>query len=281
MALQVRFRKHRRKRRKERKGIEKMELLQELYAYRTMIASLVKRDLKGRYKGSVLGFLWTFLNPLLQLAVYSLVFKVILKNPMEHYSMHLFVALVPWIFFSSALTTGTKAILGQANLVKKIYFPREIIPIAYASSSFINMLLSFVIIFIVLMISPMKLYFKPILLLPVVMLLQYLLVIGVNLITSAVTVYVRDLEHIMGVLSMAWMYLSPVVYPISYIAEEYQEIYLLNPMAPILIAYRDILYYGTCPDGKIMGRILIESLIVLGIGILVFLKLKRYFAEEL
>ena len=258
-----------------------MELLRELYAYRTMLASLVKRDLKGRYKGSVLGFLWTFLNPLLQLAVYSLVFKVILKNPMENYSMHLFVALVPWIFFSSALTTGTKAILGQANLVKKIYFPREIIPVAYATSSFINMLLSFVIIFAVLLISPMKIFWKPVLLLPVVMFLQYLLVIGVNLITSALTVYFRDLEHIMGVLSMAWMYLSPVVYPVSYIAEEYQSFYMLNPMAPILIAYRDILYYGICPNRQILGLIFIECLVWLGIGILVFFKLKWYFAEEL
>ncbi len=258
-----------------------MEFLQELYAYRTMLASLVKRDLKGRYKGSVLGFLWTFLNPLLQLGVYSLVFKVILKNPMENYSIHLFVALVPWIFFSSALTTGTKAILGQANLVKKIYFPREIIPIAYATSSFINMLLSFVIIFAVLLISPMKVFLKPVLLLPIVMFLQYLLVIGVNMITSALTVYFRDLEHIMGVLSMAWMYLSPVVYPVSYIAEEYQSFYMLNPMTPILIAYRDILYYGICPSVQTLGLIFIECLIWLGIGILIFLKLKWYFAEEL
>lgn len=258
-----------------------MEFLQELYTYRTMLASLVKRDLKGRYKGSALGFLWTFINPLLQLIVYSLVFKVILKNPMENYSMHLFVALVPWIFFSSALTTGTKAILGQANLVKKIYFPREIIPIAYATSSFINMLFSFVVIFAVFFVSPMQLYAKPVMMLPIVMLFQYLLVIGMNMITSALTVYFRDLEHIMGVLSMAWMYLSPVVYPISYIAQEYQNVYLLNPMAPILIAYRDILYYGSCPDRKIIGLIIVESLMVLGIGIFVFFKLKRYFAEEL
>jgi len=258
-----------------------MLLIKEIYAYRTMIASLVKRDLKGRYKGSVLGFLWTFINPLMQLGVYHFVFKVILKNPIENYSMHLFVALVPWLFFSSALTTGTKAILGQANLVKKIYFPREILPIAYATSSFINMLLSFLIIFAVLPFSSIKLSIGPLFLLPVVMLLQYLLVIGTNLITSSLTVYFRDLEHIMGVLSMAWMYFTPVVYPVSAIAEEYLGWYLLNPMAPVIIAYRNILYDGQYPEGNIMALLLIESFAVLILGILLFLRLKKHFAEEL
>jgi ABC-2 type transport system permease protein len=258
-----------------------MQLLKELYAYRTMISSLVKKDLKGRYKGSVLGFLWTFINPLLQLAVYTFVFQIILKNPMENYYMHLFVALVPWIFFSSALTTGSRAILGQANLVKKIYFPREVMPISYATSSFINMLLSFIIIFVVIIISPMKLHLIPVLFLPLVMVIQYILVVGVTLITSSLTVYLRDLEHIMGVLNMAWMYISPVVYPISYIPEKYQQIYLVNPMAPIIVAYRDILYYGTAPSAEIILVSLAESVIVLVLGLLIFGKLKKHFAEEL
>lgn len=258
-----------------------MQLIKELYAYREMTASLVRRDLKGRYKGSALGFLWTFINPLLQLAIYTFVFQVILKNPMPNYYMHLFVALVPWIFFSSALTTGSKAILGQANLVKKIYFPREVMPISYATSSFINMLLSFVIIFIVLIVSPIEIHLVPILFLPLVMIIQYLLVVGVTMITSSLTVYLRDLEHIMGVLNMAWMYISPVVYPIDYIPEKFMNIYLLNPMAPIIIAYRDILYYGTVPSANIMLISLAESLMVLVVGFLIFQKLKKQFAEEL
>jgi ABC-2 type transport system permease protein len=195
--------------------------------------------------------------------------------------MHLFVALVPWIFFSSALTTGSRAILGQANLVKKIYFPREVMPISYATSSFINMLLSFIIIFVVIIISPMKLHLIPVLFLPLVMVIQYILVVGVTLITSSLTVYLRDLEHIMGVLNMAWMYISPVVYPISYIPEKYQQIYLVNPMAPIIVAYRDILYYGTAPSAEIILVSLAESVIVLVLGLLIFGKLKKHFAEEL
>ncbi len=258
-----------------------MQLIRELYMYRTMTASLVKKDLKGRYKGSVLGFLWTFINPLLQLGVYTLVFQVILRNPMPNYYMHLFVALVPWIFFSSALTTGSKAVLGQANMVKKIYFPREVLPLSYTLSSFVNMILSFIVIFAVYIISPLKIKLIPLLMLPIVMIIQLFLVAGVTMITSSLTVYLRDLEHIMSVLNMALMYLSPVVYPVSYIPEKYMALYLINPMSPIIIAYRDILYYGNFPEFKIIILAFAESMIIFFGGLMIFGKLKKHFAEEL
>lgn len=260
---------------------DQMTIFKELYQYRAMIASLVKKDLKGRYKGSALGFLWTFINPLLQLGVYTVVFSMILRNPMENYYMHLFVALVPWIFFSSALGTGSKAVLGQANMVKKIYFPREVMPISYATSSFINMLLSFIIIFIVLIFSSVQV--KPMLLLwlPYIMVFQYFLVVGMTMITSSLTVYLRDLEHIMSVLTQAWMYATPVVYPIDYIPERVRNIYLLNPMSPITLAYRDVLFFGKAPETKIIALIAAESLTVLLAGFIIFHKLKKHFAEEL
>ncbi len=268
-----------------------MGIFKELYAYRTMIASLVRKDLKGRYKGSVLGFLWTFINPLLQLAIYTFVFQIILHNQTKYYYIHLFVALVPWIFFSSSLTTGSKAILGQYNLVKKIYFPREVLPISYATSSLVNMLLSFIVIFVVLIFSAIFTDFTinvaTWLLLPIIILIEYLLVVGVTLITSSLTVYLRDLEHIMGVLSMAWMYLSPVVYPISMI-DRYKDlhpilyqIYMLNPVTPLVLSYRDILYYGQVPNGMYFVRALIESIIICVLGFVIFGKLKKQFAEEL
>ena len=124
-----------------------MNLLRELYAYREMINSLVKKDLRGRYKGSILGFLWTFINPLMQLAVYTIVFSVIMRAGIDKFYIFLFVALVPWIFFSSAITGGSMSILNQNDMVKKIYFPRQILPIAYVTSSFVNMMFCFVIIF--------------------------------------------------------------------------------------------------------------------------------------
>lgn len=123
-------------------------MLKELYNYREMINSLVRRDLKGRYKNSVLGFLWTFLNPLLQLVVYTFVFSVIMPMEIEKYYLHLFVALVPWIFFSTCLTGGSRCIIDQQDMVKKIYFPREVLPVAYVTSQFVNMLLTFLVIFL-------------------------------------------------------------------------------------------------------------------------------------
>ena len=118
-----------------------MKTIREIYEYREMIFSLVKRDLRGRYKGSVLGFLWTFLNPLFQLLVYTMVFSIIMRMGYEKYYLFLFVALVPWIFFSTSVTAGASCIWAQKDMVNKIYFPREVLPIAHVTSMLVNMLL--------------------------------------------------------------------------------------------------------------------------------------------
>ena len=258
-----------------------IQKLHELYLYREMIASLVRKDLKGRYKGSVLGFLWTFINPLLQLLVYTLVFSEILKSGIPNYNLHLFVALVPWIFFASSLTTGAKLVLDQKNMIRKIYFPREVLPVAYTVSSFCNMLFSFIIVFAVIAVTGYGVSFAALPWLVPVMAIQFLLVLGINLITSSVTVYIRDLEHIMGVLSMAWMYLSPVVYGIDFVQESWKHWYLINPMAPLILAYRDILYYKRAPQPQLLVLALAVTLPVLAAGILIFSRLQRRFAEEL
>ena len=130
-----------------------MKHLKEMYEYREMIFSLVKKDLRGRYKGSMLGFMWTFINPLLQLLVFTLVFSIIMRANYEQYYLFLFVALVPWMFFGSSVQDGSTCIMRESNMVKKIYFPREVIPISTVTSAFINMILTFVVVFIVLIFS--------------------------------------------------------------------------------------------------------------------------------
>ena len=124
-----------------------MQHIKELYEYREMIISLVRKDLRGRYKGSVLGFLWTFVNPLLQLIVYTIVFSIIMRASYEQFYLFLFVALVPWMFFSSSVTDGAASILKEKDMVKKIYFPREVLPISTVTSAFVNMILTFVVVF--------------------------------------------------------------------------------------------------------------------------------------
>ena len=185
--------------------------LKELYAYRQMIFSLVKKDLRGRYKGSVLGFMWTFINPLLQMGVYTLVFSIILRNDIDKYYLFLFVALVPWIFFSASLTGGADSVLASKDMLKKIYFPREVLPISYVTGAFVNMLLSFVVIFGVIIFTGHGLNPLALLTLPIIMLVEYVMALGIALLSSALTVYFRDLSYILGIIAMIWQYLTPIM----------------------------------------------------------------------
>ncbi|GAA4296455.1 ABC transporter permease [Anaerocolumna aminovalerica] len=258
-----------------------MQILKELYDYRQMIYSLVRKDLRGRYKGSVLGFLWTFINPLLQLVIYTIVFSIILRAGIDKFYLYLFVALVPWIFFQTSITGGSASIHSQQDLIKKIYFPREVIPISYVTSCFVNMLFSFVIIFIVVAFSGVHIKLLGLLCLPIIMFVEYILALGFAMIASAVTVYFRDLEHILGIVTMAWMYLTPIMYPIEMVPENLRKIFMLNPMTPIITAYRDILYYGTISHINTLLNGFLLGVVTLVIGFAVFGKLKRHFAEEL
>ncbi len=252
--------------------VRTMKRIKELWAYREMIISLVRKDLRGRYKGSVLGFMWTFINPLLQLVVYTIVFSTILQSEIDNFYLFLFVALVPWIFFSSALTTGATCIIGSKDMVNKIYFPREVLPISYVTSSFVNMLFSFVVIFFIILISGIGFNGKA---------LEYLLALGITMLTSALTVYFRDLEHILGIITMAWMYLTPIMYNVDIIPERLLPIFYLNPMTPVIIAYRQILYYREVPQIETLIHGFLLGLLFLIVGYFSFSWLQRKFAEEL
>lgn len=258
-----------------------MKTIKELYAYREMIFSLVRRDLKGRYKGSALGFLWTFINPLLQLGVYTMVFSVIMRSGIEDYYLFLFVALIPWIFFSSSLASGASCIWAQQDMVKKIYFPREVLPISFVTSQFTNMLLSFVVVFVVLIISGKGINLVAILYLPLIMIVEYILALSMTMMFSAITVYLRDMEYLLGIITMAWQFLSPVMYSIDQVPKQVMWLFNLNPMTPIIIAYRDILYYGQVPKLETLIHAVIFGIIMLGFGVTIFGKLKRHFAEAL
>ena len=179
-----------------------MKTIHELYEYRTMIGSMIRRDLRGRYKGSALGFAWTFLNPLLQLAVYTLVFSMIMRAGIKDYYLFLFVALIPWIFFSTSVSAGASCIMAQKDIVKKIYFPREVLPISHVTCQLVNMLLSMVVVLAVLLLSGKGISFKAILYLPPVIVAEYLLALSITMIVSAVTVYLRDLEHVLVIITI-------------------------------------------------------------------------------
>ncbi|MCI6553150.1 MAG: ABC transporter permease [Lachnospiraceae bacterium] len=258
-----------------------MKTIKEIIEYREMIFSLIRRDLRGRYKGSVLGFMWTFINPLLQLGVYTVVFSIIMRMNIDRYYLFLFVALIPWMFFNTCLGGGTRVIFSQEDMVKKIYFPREVLPVAFATSQFVNMVLAFVVIFAVVFISGMGVSLQALLYLPLVMAIEYILALGITMFGAAATVYIRDLEQIFNIIGMAWMYMTPVLYSVDMVPEELRGLYHLNPMTSIIVAYRDILYYKRPPQlGTLLNAVLL-GLAVLAFGCFSFSRLKRRFAEEL
>lgn len=258
-----------------------MKHFREIYDYRQMIYSLVKKELRGRYKGSALGFLWTFINPLLQLLVYTFVFSVVMPNNIDKFYLYLFVGLIPWLFFSGSLTGGAASIITQKDMVKKIYFPREVMPIAYVTSNFVNMLLCFLVIFAVLICSGVGINPVTLLYLPIIFAVEYVMCLGGAMLTSALTVYFRDLEYILGIITMAWMYMTPVVYSIEMVPERLRPLMNLNPMTPVIVAYRDILYSKQVPQISTLTSGFVLGVIVLVVGYVVFQKLQRGFAEEL
>lgn len=258
-----------------------MSVLKEIYAYREMIYNLVRKDLRGKYMGTALGFLWTFVNPLLQLIVYNMVFSMILRSHIEKFYLFLFIGLVPWTFTSACLTGGSTSVVSESHMVTKIYFPREALPVAFVTSAFATMLLCFLVVFLVVFLSGVPVNILTWLFLIPVMLLQYIMGLGIAMITSAVTVYFRDLQHILGVAQLAWMFLTPIMYDINIVPAKLLPVFYLNPMVPIVTAYRDILYYAKFPALGTLSSAFIFGVVILVLGFLAFGRLKRGFAEEL
>ena len=258
-----------------------VNIFKEIYLYREMIYNLVHRELRGKYKGSVLGFAWTFVNPLLQLGVYTVVFSHILKSGVEDYYLFLFVTLIPWIFFSVSISAGAGCIRAQGNMVKKIYFPREVIPISFVVSQFVSMLLSFLVVFVVLLISGKGFNFEAFLYLPLIMIIELLIAIGLTMIISGLAVYFRDIEHFINIIVLLWQFLTPVMYDLSIVPDNLISIYQLNPMTPIIVAYRDILYYKQIPQVNTLVSASLFAIILFVLGFIIFGKLKEHFAEEL
>ena len=255
-------------------------LFKDVLNYRQMLVSVVRKNLRSRYKGSVLGFLWTFVNPLLQLLVYSIVFPLILKNNEANYPMFLFVALLPWIFFTTSIQMSTLSIVGEANLVKKIYFPRILLPLSVVCTNLMNYIFSLIIVFPALLMTGVSLSFN-VFWLPVVLLIEFIFALGLSLIFSALYVRFRDLEHLVAILVMLWFYLTPIVFKIDIFPEEIANLIGYNPMVPIITAFRDILLYGHSPNWMNLLYSIIVGVVLLIMGIIVFQKREKTFAEEL
>lgn len=255
-------------------------MIKELYNYRQLLKSNVRKEIRGKYKGSFLGILWSFVNPLLMTLVYAIVFPFLLRGSQPHYTTFIIIAILPWNWFTSTIAQGTSTILGNGGIIKKVYFPREILPISVVSSGLINYLISCLIILLFLLFSGIGYSFY-ILLLPVIVMIQYILQLGIILITSSINVYVRDLEYIINFFIQMLFYATPVLYSMDMFPPKIRWLLKLNPMSTLIDSYRDIFFYKQAPNFLMLVFVLMLSLIILAIGIIIFKKLEKGFAEEL
>ncbi|MCL6443879.1 MAG: ABC transporter permease [Alicyclobacillus sp.] len=244
-----------------------------------MLWSLILSELRTRYKGSFLGFLWTFVNPLLSLLVYAAVFSSVMRVTMSNYPIFIFIGLLIWNLFSTGVQSSAGVIIRQSSLVKKIYFPREILPLSVVGGSIINFVFSLLILIPFLLAYgywPSYLWF----LLPLVVLVEALFTTGLSMICAGLNVFFRDLEHMLGIFMMLLFYLTPVVYPEGMIPKHYLGLFKLNPVGDLVVACQSILYYHQPPHWKSLMYSTVVSVVVLLLGWVLFARLSRRFAEE-
>ena len=259
-----------------------MKIFKDLYNYRELLKTSVKKDIGGKYKHSFLGVLWSFINPLLQILVYALIFPLVMKNggSYKDYTVFMVCGLIPWAYFTTVINRASFIMIENGNILKKVYFPRSILPLSLVTSETINFLVSCIIILAFIVIKGFGIS-KFILFFPLVLLIQYVLLLGIALIFSAITVYMRDIQHFIGVVLQLLFYATPIVYSIDTIPENFRWILKWNPMTYIIEGYRAIFYNQTMPDLKSLGALGIISIIILIVGYLLFNKLQKRFAEEL
>lgn len=268
-----------------------MRAIKELYLYRELLANLVKRELKVKYKRSVLGFFWSFLNPLLTMLVFTFVFSFVLRIPppknslgMASFPMFLLTALLPWNFFSLSLGAAVGSIVYNSNLIRKVYFPREILPVSLSVANLVNFLFELAALFLFLLILGYpflgNLYY-----LIIIIFIELIFIIGISLIFAFLNVYFRDVQHFVGIILMVWFYATPIIYPDSMIPKVWHglpvyTIFKLNPLTALVLCYRDVLYYVRPPSLSLLSYSAAVSLGTLVVGYALFKRYEPNFAEE-
>jgi lipopolysaccharide transport system permease protein len=253
--------------------------LSELWQYRALLTALTARELKARYRASVLGFLWTFLNPTLSMAVYVLVFGVLMKTTVERYPFYLFCGLLPWICFSSSILGGTSAVSDRKDLLTKVRFPAQVLPATVVATNVINFTLSLPILLV------LGAYYRDwpswhLLLAVPLLLVQSFFTLALTYLLSAINVSFRDLQHIVPQVVQLLFFVTPVVWPIeSRPAEQQALILYTNPVASIMSAWRDILYQHQLPALRPLAFVVVVSMMVMLIAAQVFERRREEFAE--
>ena len=258
--------------------------LRTLFRYRGLIQSLVERELKARYRGSMLGFFWSFINPLLLLLIYTFVFTVVMPGAragsVEPFSVFMFCGILPWTWFSSSLLDSTNVLVSGGNLIKKVLFPAEVLPIVSVLAGMVHFCLGLpiLLLFLIYFGVPIR---GDIALLPVVILVQLVMTIGFALIVSSLTVHFRDVRDLVANLLTLWFFATPIIYPIEQAPPAVARLLNLNPFTHLAVSYQEVLFRsGTFSDIWRLGVVAVFAIVVFFTGYFVFDRLRDTLAEE-
>lgn len=252
----------------------------EILRYRELLRNLIAKELKLKYRGSIIGILWSLVSPLLTIIVYSIAFRYIIRIPLDNYPLFLVIGVLHWNFFAAASMASTEVILGNANLIHNVNFPRVILPISSVVFHFIQLVLA---------LAAFMLAYVPLggelwmglLVYPVVLVLQGFFVAGVAMGVSALTVFYRDLKHLIEVGLMLLFWLTPIIYNFTMIPESMRIWFRVNPMVSFTVSYQDILYLQNIPSLGNWVFMIGLTLIVFLLGYVIFQRQQHRFAEEL
>ena len=258
--------------------------LRQLLRYRGLVQSLVARELKARYRGSVLGFFWSFINPLLLLLIYSFVFTFVIpaRSPgHEPYALFMFCGILPWTWFTASLLESSNVLISGGNLIKKVLFPAEILPLVSVLANMVHFFFGLPILGVFLIYYRVPLQWSELAWFPVVVFVQLLLTLGLALVLSALTVHFRDLRDILSNLLTFWFFATPIIYPMSMAPAAGRRLLNLNPFTHLAISYQEILFYdGRFGHWKWLLALLVASAVLFLFGYFIFDRLRDSFAEE-
>lgn len=268
-------------------SISPREMVSSFWRNRELIKASTKREVLGRYRGSVMGILWSFFNPLLMLVVFTFVFSVIFQarwgsgaGSKTEFAVVLFAGLMMFNLFAECINRAPSLILSNANYVKKVVYPLEIIPAVILLSAIFHLLISLAVWFLA-----YAFFFgtphATVLFLPLVIIPFALFIMGLSWVLASLGVYLRDVTQIIGVITSTLMFLSPIFYPVSALPETYQYLLYLNPLTPVIEITRDILYWGKTPDFQLLGMYWLATFSVAWLGFAWFQKTRKGFADVL
>lgn len=254
--------------------------IRNLWKARDLLITWTYRDIRVRYKQSFLGVAWAVMQPLVMVAIFTLVFSYIVHVPTGDvpYPVFVYTALLPWTFFTTAITFGSSSLVGNINLVTKVYFPREILPFSAIGAGFVDFAVASTV-----YVGLLFLYRFPvsetIVLVPLLLLVQIVLMAGIILIVSALNVFYRDIRFVIPLALQLWLYATPIIYPLDLVPEQLRAIYMLNPMAGIITSYRAVVLAGTWPEWEYLALATFISIVIFIAGYAYFKKVEWQFAD--